>query len=352
MAARKVAVDFDKIIQTDRTRRKNEALADDIFNRGRRQSAPGAALRKPGTGPSLASRVGISKERSRSITPKPIGSAKFPPKRQIPAGNVNSDWTHDLHGVNNPSPLAPSSFKNKNLKPGRNAQFRTLLSNSASTPNLNAQFNVVPKAAAGLSIRGIAGPTTVQAQNFAPGTTAADIESAMAPIGGKIIKCIVVATRPNVIAEIVFENREGANCIIDTFHNQTADGRVLNLFIKPDVPSAPKAAAPAPAVPTGPTIPVGPRADRSNARPTRAADSDRYNQRDDNRTRNRDSNRNDVVDGSYGFDEDRMDTDEAPRPLYSDNMVGARSDRGDYRDSGRGYNRGGGRGGARGRGYR
>lgn len=80
---------------------------------------------------------------------------------------------------------------------------------------------MLPKAGTGLSIRGIAGPTTVQAQNFAPGTTAADIESAMTPIGGKILKCIVVATRPNVIAEIVFENRDGANCIIDTFHNQT-----------------------------------------------------------------------------------------------------------------------------------
>ncbi|KFY91840.1 hypothetical protein V498_05296 [Pseudogymnoascus sp. VKM F-4517 (FW-2822)] len=348
MAGRKVAVDFDKIIQTDRTRRKNEALADDIFNRGRRQSAPGAAaFRKPGTGPSLASRVGISKDRSRSITPKPIGSAKFS-KKPVPAGNVNSDWTHDLHGVNNPSPLAPSSFYNKSLKPGRNAQFRTLLSNSVSSPNLNAQFNVLPKAATGLSIRGIAGPTTVQAQNFAPGTTAADIESAMTPIGGKILKCTVVATRPNVIAEIVFENRDGANCIIDTFHNQTADGRVLNLFIKPEVVSAPKAAALVPGAPTGPAIPVGPRADRSNARPARPADSDRYNQR------NRDSSRNDVVDGSYGFEDDRMDTDQydSPKPLYSDNMVGGRSDRGDYRDAGRGFNRAGGRGGARGRGYR
>ncbi|KFY34592.1 hypothetical protein V494_06635 [Pseudogymnoascus sp. VKM F-4513 (FW-928)] len=335
MAGPKVAVDFDKIIQTDRTRRKNEALADDIFNRGRRQSAPGAVPRKPGTGPSLASRVGISKERSRSITPKPIGSAKFP-KRTVPAGNVNSDWTHDLHGVNNPSPLAPSSLKNKSLKPGRNAQFRTLLGNSASSPNLNAQFNVLPKAGgAGLSIRGIAGPTTVQAQNFAPGTTAADIESAMTPIGGKIVKCIVVATRPNVIAEIIFEHREGANAIIDTFHNQTADGRVLNLFIKPDVAPTPKSAAPA-AAPTGPAIPVGPRADRNNARSTRPGEADRYNQR------NRD-NRNDVVDGSYGFGDDRMDTDEYDaKPLYSDTMVG-----------GRGYNnRGGGRGGARGRGYR
>lgn len=48
-----------------------------------------------------------------------------------------------------------------------------------------------------------------------------------------------------------------------------------------------------------------------------------------------------------------MDTDQYdnPKPLYSDNMVGGRSDRGDYRDR-RGDNRGGGRGGARGRGYR
>lgn len=49
-----------------------------------------------------------------------------------------------------------------------------------------------------------------------------------------------------------------------------------------------------------------------------------------------------------------MDTDQydEPKPLYSDNMVGGRSDRSDYRDRERGYNRGGGRGGARGRGYR
>lgn len=49
------------LYRLDRTRRKNEALAEDIFSRGRRQSAPGTTLRKPGTGPSLASRVGISK---------------------------------------------------------------------------------------------------------------------------------------------------------------------------------------------------------------------------------------------------------------------------------------------------
>lgn len=80
---------------------------------------------------------------------------------------------------------------------------------------------MLPKTAPGLSIRGIAGPVTVQAQNFAPGTTAADIESAMVPVGGKIVECTLIATRPNVIAEIVFETREGAKSVIDTFHNQT-----------------------------------------------------------------------------------------------------------------------------------
>jgi hypothetical protein len=85
-AAKKVATDFEEIIQAgmsaillrgigpcivsltrlslDRQRRKNEALAQEIFGRGRRASGPtagGQGPRKPGTGPSLASRVGIAK---------------------------------------------------------------------------------------------------------------------------------------------------------------------------------------------------------------------------------------------------------------------------------------------------
>lgn len=42
-----------------RERKKNEALADRIFSKNRRQSAP-SKLKAP-TGPSLASRVGIKK---------------------------------------------------------------------------------------------------------------------------------------------------------------------------------------------------------------------------------------------------------------------------------------------------
>jgi len=45
----------------DRQRRKNEALAQQIFGKNRRASTPSNGVRKPGTGPSLASRVGITK---------------------------------------------------------------------------------------------------------------------------------------------------------------------------------------------------------------------------------------------------------------------------------------------------
>jgi hypothetical protein len=112
-----------------------------------------------------------------------------------------------------------------------------------------------------------------------------------------------------------------------------------------------------PAAPTNPAIPLGPRADieRSNARSTRYADGDRYSPRDHNRNR-RNGGRSEVMDGSFGFDDDRMDMDEydKPKPLYSDSMVGRGSDSYRYvRDRGPGGDsRDRGRGGDRGRGYR
>ena len=73
----------------------------------------------------------------------------------------------------------------------------------------------------GMTIRGLAGPFVVMAQNFAPGTTAADIESAMTPVGGIVTSCRVLKQHPIVIAEIVFESKEGADNVIATFNNQT-----------------------------------------------------------------------------------------------------------------------------------
>jgi hypothetical protein len=123
---------------------------------------------------------------------------------------------------------------------------------SAPTTTTATSFNK------GITIRGLAGPFVVMAQNFAPGTTAADIESAMTPVGGIIISCRLLKQHPIVIAEIVFESKQGADNVIATFNNQTvrpfpshlsfqspprtntklvickqADGRVLSVYAKP-----------------------------------------------------------------------------------------------------------------------
>jgi hypothetical protein len=72
-----------------------------------------------------------------------------------------------------------------------------------------------------MSIRGLAGPFAVMAQNFAPGTTAADIESAMTPVGGEMHSCVILKTSPFLVAEMVFASREGGEKVIETFNNQT-----------------------------------------------------------------------------------------------------------------------------------
>jgi hypothetical protein len=76
----------------------------------------------------------------------------------------------------------------------------------------------------GINIRGMGeAPTfTVIAQNFAPGTTAADIEAVLAPdpVEAGLVKCRLLASNPTVIAELVFSKRQTAETIIATFNNK------------------------------------------------------------------------------------------------------------------------------------
>lgn len=138
---------------------------------------------------------------------------------------MNAEWTHDLHTLNNPAatrvaqlpPRGPKAARGK-----RNERLYSALNGSASSPALNSQFNIVGSAknSAGISIRGLAGPYVVMAENLAPGTTVADIESAMGPIGGEVQGCRLIAERPKVIAELIFETKEGADNVVHTFNNQ------------------------------------------------------------------------------------------------------------------------------------
>ncbi|OIW33715.1 hypothetical protein CONLIGDRAFT_711576 [Coniochaeta ligniaria NRRL 30616] len=354
MAGKQVASDFEKIINEARDRKKNEALAARIFGKdNRRSSLPPKA---PALGGSLAGRAGVKK---RVASTGPRGAAPTP--QPAHAGNINGDWTHDLHERHSapstprqPTAPAASSLASRITDPNagpaarvrsnqrRSAQVAkalirtelapasaprapaagaraTLRNNANANTNVNAGSSSSPwnnNSSRGMTIRGLAGPFVVMAQNFAPGTTAADIESAVTPVGGLVQSCRLLKTEPIVIAEIVFESKEGADNVIATFNNQTADGRLIHVYYK--VGGGGGAVAPADNTRAPPAhAPSGPRASRDT-----------------------------VVDGSLGFDDpmetDRgYDRDRAPRGdsrprngLYSDSMVQSGNQRG------RGYGRG------------
>lgn len=123
-------------------------------------------------------------------------------------------------------PSLPSSLSTSQLDRG-NRLYASLQKSSfnASNNQNGANFRAsTGTAGASMSIRGMAssnnGPFVVMASNFAPGTTAADIQSAMEPVGGEIMQCRLLSARPTVLCEIVFKDREGAENVINTFNNQ------------------------------------------------------------------------------------------------------------------------------------
>ncbi|TQN73605.1 putative RNA-binding protein [Colletotrichum shisoi] len=317
----KVATDFERIIQEGRERKKNEALAQKIFSKDRRQSAP--TKLKPGSGPSLASRVGVKKQRTASLGPK-----------ALPAGNIDGDWTHDLHGTvngggrgrNNGGNAGSGGLASRISAPGgrtapvgaaaarrgdrraeqKAAKVATAIERSGGMSDVQMTFSAPtnaptgPAVKKGLSIRGLAGPFAIMAQNFAPGTTAADIESAMTPVGGEMLSCRIIKTSPLIVAEMVFATKEGGDAVIETFNNQTADGRIIKVYPKPGGYKEP--------VTTNGAHPVNVR-----------------------------STSNHIIDGTNGFPEEMEEDDGG---LYSDQIVGSGNSSSTNR-RGRGFYRGG-----------
>lgn len=80
----------------------------------------------------------------------------------------------------------------------------------------------------------------VQASNFAPGTTAADIEAAMQTVAmdstgnNGLVTCRILTNSPTVMAEMVFSERYIADKVVETFNNEKADGRILHVYLKQD----------------------------------------------------------------------------------------------------------------------
>ncbi|KAL8692454.1 MAG: hypothetical protein Q9218_002522 [Villophora microphyllina] len=338
-----MATSFDALLQADRQKRRNETRANELLGKGRRSSTPSNGVRKPGAGASLASRIGGTKfpQRSTSLTARPRAAPISPAIANAhhaskPASPRNARPVHD-------NPLI------------RKAQRERLQENLATMDwksDANGQANVRDDGA-GITIRGLAGPHTVVGSNFSPGTTAADIESAMHPVGGAMQDCRIVAKMPTVIAEMVFSEKAGADNVIARFNNKRADGRLLRLHLKagsssprtnPSTPNETRTGAPH----NAPSEPKAARVDLTR-------EENAYDRQREQYDRNRRRAEPEFQDGSYGFEgkEDRMEVDkddhrdsvrdrpryggrggdsERPREerrLYSDDM--------NYRSRGRGY---------------
>lgn len=153
------------------------------------------------------------------------------PTKQASAGNIEGEWTHDLHDTINGRSSLASRISAPNPTPQKGQQKKQRTAKLVDALQRSGQRPAVA-ASKGLSIRGLAGPFAVMAQNFAPGTTAADVESAMTPVGGEILSCAVVKTSPMMLVEMVFASKEGGEAVIERFHNQTVRTIATLTYVK------------------------------------------------------------------------------------------------------------------------
>jgi len=184
-----------------------------------------------------------------------------------------------------------------------------------------------------MSIRGLAGPYVIMGNNFAPGTTAADIQSAMEPVGGEMQSCRIVSASPTVIAEMTFTDKNGAENVVATFNNQKADGRLLYIYMKQG-PAARTFPSTIDTTATANRPPTEPRAARLDMlRSSRPEDSPIVPSYDSSRDHaGRSSRRADpeYQDGSYGFEERQgemeVETDNRQENHYDDRRHGRQDD--------------------------
>ncbi|CDM27740.1 hypothetical protein DTO013E5_8452 [Penicillium roqueforti] len=218
-------ISFDAIIQADRQKKKQEDLANKLLGKNRRSSAPGSGSgagkkvqnksqnTKPG---SLASRVGVTKRSA---------SATVQPNKNKPAPTTNNNRTHGKPGKND----RVNADQARAALQSQNGQMNTRSGNVAQ--------NSRPLGGSNMTIKGASGPFFVVGRNFAPGTTAADIQSALEPITGPMLSCQIIASQPSVTAAFAYADKTAAELVVANFHNQRADGRLLTMTLKSTKPA-------------------------------------------------------------------------------------------------------------------
>lgn len=118
------------------------------------------------------------------------------------------------------------------------------LTGGPKASGLRNQLNIRDTASNGIEgirVRGRGKQETfaVIAQNFAPDTTALDIESAIVPDreAAGLVSCRLITSHPTVIAELVFTKRETAEEMIRKYNNQRADGKLLHVYLQNSPPN-------------------------------------------------------------------------------------------------------------------
>ncbi|KAJ5105539.1 hypothetical protein NUU61_002886 [Penicillium alfredii] len=229
----KQPVSFDQIIQSDRQKKKHEQLASQLLGKNRRSSAPGSSAAskpqaaKPG---SLASRIGVAKVRTGPCMRLRICACDTLNQRPLTTRDVQRSASASFKpNQKNPAPATAPSTRPRNKNTNKRPHAERLLSALSS----NSDQATVRGSGGGLSIKGASGPFIVVGSNFASGTTAADIQSALEPVSGPMIGCRVVSHHPTVTAEFEFADKWTAENVVANFHNQRADGRVLSMKLKP-----------------------------------------------------------------------------------------------------------------------
>ncbi|TID25340.1 Target of rapamycin complex 2 subunit [Venturia nashicola] len=243
MPAKGEASEFNAIIQAEREKKKNQLLADKIFGSGKRStlSGPGNGNgRKAPTGPAtLASRAGITKPSAGSKSNAGSNGARYPTSfKQVvtKGGRVGNQQ----RAVSTPQLNRRNQILTNAITGGGNAPHNLRNQIRPESPALGMRKEA-PRMQGGINIRGM-GETpsryTIIAQNFATGTTAADIESVLSPnpIEDGLIHCRLIASNPTVIAELIFSKLSTADLVIATFNNKKADGRLLHVYLQNPTP--------------------------------------------------------------------------------------------------------------------
>ncbi|OQO10667.1 hypothetical protein B0A48_03965 [Cryoendolithus antarcticus] len=128
MAQKKAAASFNEMIQADRQKRKNEQLAQEIFGKNRRQSAPTAQQngKKAPLGGSLASRVGVTKADGRllHVFLKDGGTVAAKPKPTAAAAPVETTADDSMEIDNEQSEAREAADREREQRRGRDDRDR------------------------------------------------------------------------------------------------------------------------------------------------------------------------------------------------------------------------------------